>query len=370
MKRRVAFLVGTLNTGGIERSVVDWCLYLMEHTDWVPSVICLLRRGGPFLTILQERGVQIEECKLHRLGFTFRLKRLLEKLGPEVVHSQVAFSMPWQVLGIRFSGRRKIIFTQQNEYQNWSPWIARIRLRLYFFVFFRSIDHYTCVSHQVRSSLTSLTGRSIGDFAVIPNSVNTNRFVINPEFRKDQRIHLRVPETIFLVGMVGRFSAQKGHKYLIEASSILRERGKLFKIVLIGVGELEAVIRQEVEVRNLGNYIIFYGQTLEVQKMLQAFDCFILPSLWEGMPLALLEAMAVGLPVIGTDVAGTREVIENEVTGLLIPSKNPTAIADALIRLMDDRKLRTRLANQAQSFVKGRYSVEVSISAYLTLYER
>lgn len=370
MSKRVAFIVGTLQTGGIERSVTDWCLYLKAKTDWEPVVICILKRNGPFLDVLEENGIEIIECKLNQRGFVRRLRKLLMRLNPEVVHSQVAFSMPWQVLGILLSGSRRIVFTQQNEYQNWNPIGARLRLKIYFLVFFRFIDHYTCVSEKVRDSLCALTGRAKHDFLVIPNSVNTNLFFPDEIERKQQREKLNLSNATFAAGMVARFSPQKGHKYLIEAILLLKRKQVEGKILLIGVGDLQNEIQEVVQRNALQSYVVFYGQALEVHKVLQALDCFILPSLWEGMPLALLEAMASGIPVIATDVAGTREVLQDKINGLLIPPKNPEAIAEAFIQLKENALLRASLANSALRFVQDNFSVAVNVKAYTRLYEQ
>lgn len=369
MTKRVAYIVGTLQTGGIERSVTDWCIHLKNRTEWQPVVICVLKRTGPFLKTLEDEGIEVIECKLREPGFVLRLRKLLLRINPDVVHSQVAFSMPWQVLGILLSGSRRIIFTQQNEYQNWNPLGARVRLKLYFLLFFRFIDHYTCVSEKVRDSLCALIGKAKHNFLIVPNSVNTNLFFPDKAERKQQREQLKIDETTFLAGVVARFSPQKGHHYLIEAAIILKEKHVGGKILLVGVGELESEIRELVSRHGLQEYIVFYGQALAVHKVLQALDCFILPSLWEGMPLALLEAMASTIPVIATDVAGTREVIKHNVNGLLIPSKDPDAIAEAFIKMKNSADLRHELAQRGLNFVRETYSVDANMAAYIKLYE-
>ncbi|MBL7843314.1 MAG: glycosyltransferase [Cyclobacteriaceae bacterium] len=369
MQKRVAFIVGTLQTGGIERTVTDWCLYLKANTTWEPMIICLLKRNGPFLDILEKNGIIVKECKVHQRGFTIRLKRLLQELNPDVVHSQVAFSMPWQVLGILWSGSRRIIFTQQNEYQNWNPLMARLRLRLYFLIFFPFIDQYTCVSERVKDSLSALSGKSPHQFLVIPNSVNTDIFFPDPEKREQQRLQLKVEPSTFLAGMVARFSIQKGHQYLIEAIRMLKEKKVEGKFLLVGVGDLENEIHALVKQYGLSEDVLFYGQATAVNHLLQALDCFILSSLWEGMPLALLEAMASGVPVIATDVAGTREVLKHQENGILIPSRSPESIVEAFVQLKESPELRKKLSQQALTFIREKYSVEANMKVYISLYE-
>lgn len=366
---RIVFLVGTLQTGGIERLVTNYCLFLKAHAHWEPVVICLIKRSGPFLETLESEKIRVEECRLQEFGFVLRLGRLLRELDPKVVHSQVAFSMPWQVLGILISGSRRIIFTQQNEYRNWDRFTSNLRLRLYFFLFFRFIHFYTCVSEQVRTSLCKLNGRRPTDYMVIPNCVDTH--VFHPDFneRVNQRKLIIQEDSTFLVGMVARFSEQKGHTYLVKAAKILKEQQESLKIMLIGRGELELEIKKQVNEEDVADYFLFYGQSTNINNLIQSLDCFILPSLWEGMPLALLEAMACGLPVVGTDVSGTREVIEDGYNGLMVPSKNERAIADALVKIKNDPLLRQKLGKNARTFVLKKYSLEANMQAYLKLYE-
>ncbi len=368
-ERKVAYFVGTLQTGGIERSVTDWCLHLKNHTSWQPVVVCLSRKSGPFQEVLEGAGIEVHECRLSQPRFVKRLIRLLSQINPTVVHSQVAFSMPWQVLGAKLARVPKLVFTQQNEYQNWNPLLAKVRIRTYFLLFRRYIDHYTCVSEKVRESLSRLVGERPERFLVIPNGVNTELFLPRPEIRSAERAALGVNETTFVVGMVARFSPQKGHQYLVEGVDLLRTKRKDFVVVLVGTGELQDTIAKLIVDKNLSNYIKIAGRSLQVERLAQAMDCFILSSLWEGMPLALLEAMACGIPVIGTDVAGTREVIRNEENGLLIASADPAAIAKGLERVLDDKALRTRLSQAGRASVERSYSVASNMEKYIALYE-
>jgi glycosyltransferase involved in cell wall biosynthesis len=267
------------------------------------------------------------------------------------------------------SGPRRIIFTQQNEYQNWTPLLARLRLKLYFLLFFPFIDSYTCVSEKVRDSLCALSGKKKYNFSIIPNSVNTGLFFPDETERKQQRAMMKFDDETFVAGVVARFSPQKGHHYLIDAARILKKKQTGGKILLIGVGDLENEIRELVSRYSLDDYVMFYGQALAVHQVLQTLDCFILPSLWEGMPLALLEAMASGIPVVATDVAGTREVIKHGVNGLLIPPRDPEAIAEAFKQMKDHTTLREELAQRALNFVRETYSVDANMVAYIKLYE-
>lgn len=363
--------MGTLNVGGIERLVSEWCLQLREEPMWKPEVLCLIRKQGAFVSVLENAGVPVTECLLKNNGaapFIFRLARQIRKIRPHVVHSQVAFSMLWQVIGLKISCVPKIIFTQHNEYQNWSGFVARFRIISYFIIARSFIHHYVCVSNRVRSSLSALTLVPQSYFKVIPNGVDTGRFRPRPELRSQIRNEFGVGEGVFLLGTVARFSAQKGHVYLIEACRDLRLKKLAIQLWLIGRGELQEELEKNVKEMGLSETVKFLGPSNSIEMMLPALDCFVLPSLWEGMPISLLEAMACGIPVVATQTSGVDELVTNLENGLMVRVKDSKALSEAVSLLMHDKELQKKLSRQAVETVNRSYSLAMNLKSYLTLY--
>jgi glycosyltransferase involved in cell wall biosynthesis len=370
-KRKIVYVVGSLANGGIERSVTEWALHLKANTDWEPLIICILERKGNFLDILTKNGIDVYECKLRNNGitpFTFRMARLLKQTQAKVVHSQVSFSLLWQTLSYRLGGCNKIIFTQQNEYKNWNNFLRKSRLKTYYHLSRNFINYYTCVSSKVRENISDLLDVSRERFIVIYNSVNTNLFYPRPHFRKIARERLGLADTVFTIGMVASFSEQKGHKYLFEACVLLKEKGLDFRLVLIGSGD-PSLHRQLVKTLNLENQVLFLGNRSDVPELLHAFDCFVLPSLWEGLPLALLEAMASEIPVIGSNTSGISEIISHKNNGLLVESKNCKELSLAILEINANPALAKSLAKSGKDHVTKKFGLQESISQYLRLYE-
>ncbi len=371
-ERKIIFVVGTLESGGIERSVTDWCLYLKKNTSWKPSVICILEKKGIFLKTLEDQGVTVVECKLRNSGFTpftFRIAQMIRALGGGVLHSQVAFSLLWQTMGFKLGGATRIVFTQQNEYQNWNSFLPKLRLRLYYFLSRPFIDYYTCVSGKVQENISALLGVSKNNFSIIYNSVNTEMFRPQPQLREEARKRIGVEQHEFCIGVVANASKQKGHEFILEACSILKIKyAKILKLVLIGNGDFEPLKLLSAQL-NLSDAIVFLGKRSDVDVLLQGMDCFALPSRWEGLPLALIEAMASGLPAIASNVSGNAEVIEPGNTGILFTMGDINELTKGLATLIENNEYRNKLAIDGQAMVKEKFGLKKAMDQYLSLYK-
>ena len=187
---------------------------------------------------------------------------------------------------------------------------------------------------------------------VVPLGIDLDRFAAaQPALRKDGPI----------VGNVARLAPQKDHATLIEAARQLPEG---VRVVVVGDGEL----RRELERRADGLPVELVGARDDVPELLASFDVFAFPSLFEGLCLAVIEAQAAGVPVVATPVGGIRETVVDGETGLLVPPRDPAALAVAIRRLLDDPDLARRLAEEARRRVRETYSEQRMIELTLGLY--
>jgi len=166
-----------------------------------------------------------------------------------------------------------------------------------------------------------------------------------------------------VVGTVALFKAQKGLSFLVEAARIATAVNPQLRFVHMGDGPLRDEVAHQIEAAGLGDRFQLLDRVPDPTRLLSGLDVFVLPSIWEGLPIALLEAMAAGLPAVGTAVSGIEDVIEHNRSGLLVPPADAGALADAILRVASDRALRCRLAEGAIARV-ARFSPDVVSSEY------
>jgi glycosyltransferase involved in cell wall biosynthesis len=204
---------------------------------------------------------------------------------------------------------------------------------------------------------------------VIRNGVDVERAPYGPEARAAARRRLGVADEELLVGCVASLYPKKDHRSLIEAFARLEPARLRAQLVMVGSGPLEADLRARAAQLGLANRVMFVGSVPDPPALLPGFDVFALSSRYEGLPNALLEAMAAGLPAVATDVGGVAEVLEDGVSGLLAPAGDVPALAAALDRLLQDGQLRLEMGRRARELA-GRFDIREVTRRTSEVYER
>jgi glycosyltransferase involved in cell wall biosynthesis len=202
------------------------------------------------------------------------------------------------------------------------------------------------------------------------NGIPVHRFTGSPARRLAAREVLGISADVPVIGCVGRLVSLKNQRLLIEALPELRADHPSLRLVVVGDGPLESALRAQAASLNVERHIDFLGQRADVADLLPAFDIFALPSLTEGLSIALLEACATGLAVVATAVGGNPEIIRNGETGLLVPAEDGGALCSALKTLLDDAALRARLGGQASDWVGAHASIDALCSTYDRFYRQ
>jgi len=171
-----------------------------------------------------------------------------------------------------------------------------------------------------------------------------------------------------LVGTIGRLNTQKGHKYLLSAARqvLLRRKDVLFLIV--GDGDLETELRQTARDLGISEHVVFAGHRTDIPNILSALEVLCLPSIYEGTPLTLFEGMAAAKAIVSTAVDGCGEVLEDGKTALLVPARDPDALAGALLRVLEDPDLRKSLGAAARE-ASTRYDIGACVAQMQALYD-
>jgi glycosyltransferase involved in cell wall biosynthesis len=221
----------------------------------------------------------------------------------------------------------------------------------------RFCERIIAVSEEIKNGLLK-KGINESKIVVIQNAVqNSYGRKEFADHRTEKRRFLSIEQDEFVIGYVGRLSEEKGVHYLIEAGSVLKESFEPFKIIIIGDGPRRKELKDLTKLKGLEREIIFTGFQSDVENWLPALDVFVLPSLTEGTPMALLEAMSVGIPIIATSVGGVPKIVENEISGFLIEPADFRALAEKIIILKENPVLRNKMAMEGLEIIKKRFDV-------------
>ena len=209
------------------------------------------------------------------------------------------------------------------------------------------------------------------DIDIVPNSVLSAPQPVDADIRSIRQ-RLGLSDDAKIVIAVGRFSGEKAHADLLEALSIVRKENPQLNVqaVLIGDGIERPNLEARAALPDLAGHVIFAGHQRDIWPYYALADLFVLPSLSEGSPNVLLEAMSAGVPIVATAVGGVPEMIENEATGLLVPPCNPAALAAAMRRLLSSPDLGARFTSNALARIEESFSPESRYGSLVRIYER
>lgn len=227
------------------------------------------------------------------------------------------------------------------------------------------------VSSQVKDMAIRIDGVQESKIVVINNGIEIHPLPDAPgEIRARIFRDLDIPPDSQFLLAVGRLAVQKGHAFLLDAAPLILEEHPNAVIAIAGVGSLEPFLRQQARRLGLEQKVIFLGNRNDIYDLYSACHLFLLPSLWEGLPIAMLEAMSQAVPVVAANVEGVAPVIEHGSTGMIIPRKDPPALADAVNALLNDPDLMSRIGTAGMQVVKQNFSIQVMCSNYLELFQR
>ncbi len=232
----------------------------------------------------------------------------------------------------------------------------------------RLVDKYIAVSHAAARHLSETKRVPKNKIRVIHNGRDLDHFgSTNSQRRAATRssLGLRDEPTILTLA---RLDEQKGHRHLIDALAKVAAHRPDVVTILAGEGPLEHRLRAQCAALGLTKRVRFIGYRRDVPELFEAADVVVLPSLYEGLPLVAIEALAAGRPMVATEVDGTPEVVIHEKTGLLVPPANPTALAAAIERLLNDSELASRLAADGRKFVRENFALQRQIEETVALY--
>lgn len=225
------------------------------------------------------------------------------------------------------------------------------------------------VSDSVRSFLIDIRKINPSKITIIYNGAPLETFKPAPsEILQEERKRWNIPEDHIVIGMIGRLHIQKGHEYFFQAARLILEKHPNTTFMIVGDGMLWEDLQIQCQELGISGSVIFTGHQENIAKINSIFDIQVFPSLWEGTPLTLFEAMAIGKPIVASCVDGLQEVLEHNKTGLLVLPKDYQKLADSTAELINDKDKRNLLSTNARN-ESNKYDIKKTVRQIESVYD-
>lgn len=358
----ILHLITELDTGGAQKALAR---LLAHQRRFAPAVVCLYNGDTAIAREIRSLGVPVTDLGMTakwRWDAICRLYRVLRRERPVILHTWMFHA---NVLG-RIVGRLagvSVIITSRRNVDIGGPSRELLKTAT------ASLDDATvAVCDAARQAEIERAGARPDRVFTVYNGIDVSLYEGRPNGAI--RREFGIPPSAPLIGYIGRLHRQKGVEDLLVAMDSVTTRVPDSHLLVVGEGECGPFLAKQMRSRGLSDAVLFTGTRHDVPQVLQDLDILVLPSLWEGLPNVILEAMASGLPVVATGVGGVPEIVVDNVTGFLVPPRQPEALSNAILRLVRDPDLRNRMGQAGRQRVQEHFSVDRMVMETEALYER
>jgi len=372
-KIRIAYVLCAEERGGVEEHVLS-IVRQIDRSRFLPFVVAppkLLELFGKDLT---ETETTVLPLKLNgffdvtgRLNFiSFLRKNRIKIVNTHMFIASISFSPLARLAGV------PVLLETSHGVEKWRLEKGVIKRNSFIIDRFYSMmqSRILAVSHACREDLVNIKGIPREKISVVQNGRDLSSFTPLPtERRLALRAQYGLTEGDFVFGVMARLDFQKGHIYLFEAVRQLIARRTDFKLLVIGDGVLRDELRHKVLESEIQSQVIFTGFQRDLPGYQAILDVHVLPSLFEGLPLGLIEASAMERPVIATSVDGTPEVIIDGKTGILVPPRDPEKLAQAMEYALNNKSEMVAMGKRGRIYVLEHFTLDRQINETESLYE-
>ena len=359
---RTLFVIDELDIGGTEQQILE-TVRRIDRDRFDPYVCCF--RHGAKAREIEALGVPvIHEAKRLKAdpGLVLRLAAMMRRERFDIVQTYLWTANTWARVAARLAGVRWVLASERNV-DIWEEAYKRVVGRF----LARSTDRIIANSEAVRQYLLERGGLAPEKVVTIYNGVNFERFrtPCDPAIRRRE---LGVADDVVLAGCLARIEPAKDHGTLLQALALISNRLPKLHLVLIGGGSEEERLQRMAHELGIGERVHFVGFRTDAAEWLQSVDISVLSSVKEGLSNTVLESMAAGKAVIATDVGGNAEVIVENETGCLVPSRSPAELGAALARVAGSSDLMTAFGKAGRRRADGLFSVDSMVAQTERLY--
>jgi glycosyltransferase involved in cell wall biosynthesis len=362
--RRILLLIKGLGRGGAEYLLAA-AVRRGDRERFLYEVAYLLPWKDALVSDIEALGVQVHCLEGGRgVAWVGRMRSLVQDRGLRLVHAH----SPYPAVAARMAlpGGTRLVYTEHNVWPRyrWPTYWGNL-------LTFGRNDHVFAVSDQVRASVrypAALRSLPMPPVETLYHGVDVDE-VGSGGSPDGVRAELGIPADAPLVGTVGSLTPKKDHETFLRAAAALRREHPDVRVVVVGQGPLEGRLRRLIRDLGMEHNVILAGYRDDALRVTAALDVFVLSSRFEGLPISVLEAMALGRPVVATQVGGIAEVVRPGRDGLLVPPGDAGAIAQAVADILQDSDLRLRMGEQARKRASD-FDIEAAIRRQEALYEK
>lgn len=367
-KIHILFVMDGMEFGGGERVFVQLAAGLKDRYQLSAATMA----GMKFEETLKSLGVQTYPVDMgSQLSFkpVYKIFDIIKKNKVDFIHSQGARADFFARVAGRIAGIPYNICTIATPIEKFD--IGVLRKGIYRFIdrlTESSVDRFIVVSDSLEKLLTSKRGISAKRVVKIHNGIELHKY--HPAYNSGKlRIELGISQDVPLIGSIGRIIWSKGLEYLIEATKEIFILYPQARLLIVGEGPFKNKLVLKCKKLGIINNVIFTGFINDIREILSSIDLLVFPSLSEGFPMVVLEAMAMGKPIVATRIDGITEQISDGKEGLLVPPKDPSALAEAVSKLIGNRKLAKSMGLAARKKAEAEFSVEKMIAETEKVYQ-
>ena len=361
--KTILFLSTSSGPGGAERVISNLAASLDPQR--YRAILCLFRPGW-----LQERsasrGIRTFIIPTHGMTdwrWALQFQRLLQQERVNLIHAHELDANVQGAFVAALSGI-PLVATVHGKNYFWE----KLRRRLAYRWVSRKAT-MVAVSEDLKQFIVEKVGISSSLVKVLYNGVDMLP-QCTPAEVVECRKELGLPEDHQIVGVVGNLYPVKGHQYLIKAIPAVLKKCPNTSFVFAGRGQLESELKEQVRQFGVGERVFFLGLRQDIPRILAMLDVFVLPSLSEGLSMAILEAMVAGKPVVATQVGGNPELVLHGETGFLVPPRDSQALASSLVTLLTNRQQAAQFAEKGKCRAEGQFSLRTMVCTYQLLYDK
>jgi|WetSurMetagenome_2_1015567.scaffolds.fasta_scaffold00012_133 glycosyltransferase involved in cell wall biosynthesis len=365
-KIRLMLITHDLAIGGLQQVVVNICKTL-DREKFDVSVLCL-RKLGEFAPKIEKLGIEVillpqKPGAVDYFAF-LKVAKILRERKIDVIHTHNTQPLLDGTLGALLAGVKTIVHTDHSRHfpDKWRYMLAE-----------KIMSHFAYklvgVSYSTSQDLIKYEKISPKKVTTVLNGIDISCFDISIDTEAKKR-ELGIPGTGPVIGISARLTRAKGINFLLKAIPGIARYYPNVTVVIVGKGEAEDELRQEAQDLGIGNNVLFIGPRLDIPEIMKVFDLCVLPSLREGLPTVLLEAMAAGCPIVATKVGGNATAVIHGENGSLVEAGNSDALMKEIIRLLGNRQVMNKYSQKGLDIVRARFTAEAMTSQYQKLYLR